>query len=103
MDIIPFYNYKKLREICVGYEFQSQSDCEVILPLFLQYGMTKMLQLLDGEFALAIHAIIYNKKENTTQKKAYRPSIWPLSPYPCRSSARDRRLSRPLLGAAAGR
>lgn len=65
------YNYKKLKEICVGYEFKSHSDCEVVLPLFLQFGMAKMLQLLDGEFALAIHAIIYNKKENTTQKKLY--------------------------------
>jgi asparagine synthase (glutamine-hydrolysing) len=37
-----------------NYAFQSHSDCEVILPLYLEHGIKKMAQSLDGEFALVI-------------------------------------------------
>lgn len=37
-----------------GYEFQSESDCELLLPLYREYG-TDMFHMLDAEFALIIY------------------------------------------------
>lgn len=37
-----------------GYEFQSESDCELLLPLYREYG-TDMFRMLDAEFALIIY------------------------------------------------
>ena len=37
-----------------GYQFQSGSDCEVLLPLFHEYGLG-MFARLDAEFALVIY------------------------------------------------
>ena len=42
-----------------GYTFKSDSDCEVLLPLYKEYGC-KMFSLLDAEFA----CIIYDGKKN---------------------------------------
>lgn len=43
--------------IAKGYEFVSESDCEIILPMYKEYG-TDMFQKLDAEFAM----IIYDKE-----------------------------------------
>ena len=50
------YGFEKLREelITKGYKFQSESDCEILLPLYEQYG-TDMFKMLDAEFALIIY------------------------------------------------
>ena len=37
-----------------GYTFESDSDCELLLPLYREYG-TEMFQMLDAEFALILH------------------------------------------------
>ena len=37
-----------------GYKFKSDSDCEIILPLYREYG-TDMFSKLDAEFALIIY------------------------------------------------
>lgn len=37
-----------------GYTFESDSDCEILLPLYEQYG-TEMFSKLDAEFALIIY------------------------------------------------
>lgn len=37
-----------------GYTFESDSDCEILLPLYEQYG-TDMFKMLDAEFALIIY------------------------------------------------
>ena len=37
-----------------GYEFKSGSDCEILLPLFREYGLS-MFARLDAEFALIIY------------------------------------------------
>ena len=42
-----------------GYSFKSDSDCEVLLPLYKEYG-TDMFMRLDAEFAL----IIYDKTKD---------------------------------------
>ncbi|MCR4998409.1 MAG: asparagine synthase B [Lachnospiraceae bacterium] len=49
---------KRLEEI--GYTFQSDSDCEIILPMYEQYGV-EMFQKLDAEFAM----VIYDAKRQT--------------------------------------
>ena len=43
---------KKLEE--KGYIFQSESDCELLLPLYREYG-TDMFRMLDAEFAMILY------------------------------------------------
>ena len=43
---------QKLKEI--GYKFKSDSDCEIILPLYFEYGV-EMFSMLDAEFACVIY------------------------------------------------
>ena len=47
------YGFRKLKEelIAKGYKFKSGSDCEILLPLYKEYG-TDMFRMLDAEFAL---------------------------------------------------
>ena len=37
-----------------GYIFKSESDCEILLPLYLEYG-TDMFAMLDAEYACIIY------------------------------------------------
>ena len=50
------YGFEKERERLKekGYTFQSDSDCEIILPMYREYG-TKMFSLLDAEFVCIIY------------------------------------------------
>ena len=50
------YGFAKLRAELEGkgYAFSSGSDCEVLLPLYREYG-TGMFRLLDAEFALVLY------------------------------------------------
>ena len=47
------YNYKQLYKI-MGVEPQTGSDCEVIIHLFLKYGIEQMLTMLDGVFSFIL-------------------------------------------------
>ena len=55
------YGFRKQKEelIKLGYTFRSDSDCEIILPLYREYG-TEMFAKLDAEFA----CVIYDSSEN---------------------------------------
>lgn len=44
-----------------GYVFKGSSDTEVVLALYLQYGLEEMLQMLNGMFALSIYDSRLNK------------------------------------------
>jgi asparagine synthase (glutamine-hydrolysing) len=104
------YNWKKLREdddiknFCneFNYQYKSNSDCEVILIMFLiyiqndfyinnsnsdsnliQHGLNDLLNRLDGEFAISIYDLHYN---TNTNKNYY--NLW---------LARDRFGIRPLF------
>lgn len=50
------YGFRKLRDelIAKGYSFTSDSDCEVLLPMYKEYG-TEMFSMLDAEFACIIY------------------------------------------------
>ena len=49
------YGFEKIRQALQekGYCFQSDSDCEVLLPLYKEYGCG-MFRMLDAEFALVL-------------------------------------------------
>ncbi len=49
------YGFEKEREKlrAKGYVFRSDSDCEIILPMYFEYG-TQMFSMLDAEFAMVI-------------------------------------------------
>lgn len=49
------YNHRQLRQEFEGkYEFLTGSDCEVIIPLYLEYG-SDFLEKLNGIFAFALY------------------------------------------------
>ncbi|MBP5271006.1 MAG: asparagine synthase B, partial [Clostridia bacterium] len=50
------YGFEKKREELVrkGYTFESGSDCEIILPMYFEYG-TYTFNMLDAEFACVIY------------------------------------------------
>lgn len=51
------YNHDKLRSDYIGrYDFVSDSDCEVIIPIFEEYGAKILLETLDGEFAFVLES-----------------------------------------------
>ena len=56
------YGFEKVRADLrkKGYSFASDSDCEIILPLYREYG-TDMFAMLDAEFACIIYDGTKNK------------------------------------------
>ena len=51
-EVYGFEKFKK--ELSAKYAFKSQSDCEILLPLYKEYG-TDMFAMLDAEFACIIY------------------------------------------------
>lgn len=50
------YNYQDLMdEYKEKYEFQSESDCEVIIPMFRELGMKETARRLDAEFVCVLY------------------------------------------------
>jgi asparagine synthase (glutamine-hydrolysing) len=49
------YGFQKLKDELIekGYTFESDSDCEILLPLYREYGV-EMFKMLDAEFACII-------------------------------------------------
>ena len=47
------YNYKELIEE-LNIEMTTDSDCEVIIHLYIKYGFEQMIQMLDGVFAFIL-------------------------------------------------
>ncbi len=50
------YGFEKIRDDLIqkGYTFESDSDCETLLPMYKEYG-TDMFAMLDAEYALIIY------------------------------------------------
>lgn len=47
------YNYKELAEM-MGIQMKTDSDCEIIIHLYIRYGIEQTLQMLDGVFAFVL-------------------------------------------------
>lgn len=58
------YNYKYLYEL-MGVTPTTNSDCEVIIHLYLKYGMEQTLQMLDGVFAFVLYDLRLETKQGT--------------------------------------
>lgn len=50
------YGFRKIKQdlIVKGYTFVSESDCEILLPMYREYG-TAMFRMLDAEYALILY------------------------------------------------
>lgn len=53
------YNHKKI-ENNFEFKMKTNSDCEVIIDLYLKFGFEKMLHIIDGVFSI----ILYDKKKH---------------------------------------
>lgn len=55
------YGYKTIKDDLIkdGYSFDSDSDCEVLIPMYRKY-QTDMFKMLDAEYAL----VMFDSKEN---------------------------------------
>jgi len=54
------YNYQDLYKAMPSIKPTTESDCEVIIHLYLKYGFQQTLQMLDGVFAF----VMYDTREN---------------------------------------
>lgn len=56
------YGFRPIREHLKkdGYTFKSDSDCEILIPMYREYG-TDMFRMLDAEFAM----ILYDKETDS--------------------------------------
>lgn len=50
------YGFRQIKTelISMGYRFKSGSDCEIILPMYREFGL-EMFRMLDAEFAMVIY------------------------------------------------
>ncbi|MGN1052707.1 MAG: nitrilase-related carbon-nitrogen hydrolase, partial [Candidatus Scatosoma sp.] len=50
------YGFRKMKSALIekGYTFKSDSDCEILLPLYKEYGL-KTFSMLDAEYALILY------------------------------------------------
>ncbi len=69
------YNHEKLKE---EYEIktESDSDCEVILHLYLKFGLEKTLNLLDGVYAFCIYDEAINTMFAARDPYGVRPAFF---------------------------
>ena len=65
------YNHLELRkEFDLSYDFKSNSDCEVLIPLYLKYGMD-FIDMLDAEYAFAIFDFTKDLESGKIKRNLY--------------------------------
>lgn len=70
-----FYGYEGIREmLSADYGFSTDSDSEILIPLYLKYGIPGMMRWLRGEFAFTL----YDKGTHTFYAVRDRFGIKPL-------------------------
>ena len=71
------YNYKELYQLIPGVTPKTNSDCEVILHLYIHYGIEQTLQMLDGVFAFVIldNRLTLNEDQQSRSKKMFLQEI----------------------------
>lgn len=73
-----FYGYKEIRQtLSDEYKFQTKTDSEILIPLYLRYGATGMMKYLRGEFAF----LLYDQSTQTLIAARDRFGIKPLCWY----------------------
>jgi len=71
------YNYQSLRaEYKDTYAFQSESDCEVIIPMFLELGMEETARRLDAEFVCVLYDAEVDKYYAARDPVGIRPMFY---------------------------
>lgn len=69
------YDYKRLRNVLSSeYTFHTDSDSEILIPLYIKYGIRGMMRFLIGEFAF----VVYDRQEKTLFAVRDRFGIKPL-------------------------
>ena len=100
------YNYKELYQLIPGCIPKTNSDCEVILHLYIRYGIEQTLNMLDGVFAFVIlDKRTQNNTDTDTSTKRNRLIIardpygvrpmYMLSPKYLSKKSQDRALNTP--------
>ena len=75
------YNYQSLmEEFKDKYEFQSESDCEVIIPMFRELGMLETARRLDAEFVCVIYDADLDKYFAARDPVGIRPMFYGYAP-----------------------
>ncbi|MBR6182393.1 MAG: asparagine synthase (glutamine-hydrolyzing) [Prevotella sp.] len=70
-----FYDYQRLRqELSSAYTFQTDTDSELLIPLYQKYGYVAMMEHLRGEFAF----LLYDKRKRLLVAGRDRFGIKPL-------------------------
>lgn len=70
-----FYDFKRLKQnLSSTYTFQTDTDSEILIPLYLKYGYIGMMQHLRGEFAF----LLYDKEKHLLVAGRDRFGIKPL-------------------------
>jgi asparagine synthase (glutamine-hydrolysing) len=71
------YNYAELRKRYENsYKFQSDSDCEVIIPMFIEHGIRKTALGLDAEFVFVIYDSLQKKYFAARDPVGIRPMFY---------------------------
>jgi len=71
------YNYQQLMEEYKDrYEFQSESDCEVIIPMFMELGMEETARRLDAEFVCVLYDADVDKYYAARDPVGIRPMFY---------------------------
>ena len=58
------YNYKELYDL-IGIHPKTASDCEIIIHLYIKYGIEQTLNMIDGEFAFVLYDARIKEKIET--------------------------------------
>ena len=71
------YNYQSLMEAYKdSYEFQSESDCEVIIPMFRELGIKETARRLDAEFVCVLYDAEVDKYYAARDPVGIRPMFY---------------------------
>ena len=71
------YDYRKLRDEFAGdYQFKTDSDSEVLIPLYLRYGIEGMMKYLIGEFAFVLYDKRIGKLYAVRDRFGIKPLCW---------------------------
>ena len=70
------YNYSQIKSECKTHQFISNSDCEVLLPLYEIFGIAGLVSKLDAEYALVIWDAVEGKLVAARDPMGIRPLFY---------------------------